>query len=363
VCDILGWAAVFYVAETRSLAPALSLRRSKKQMKRLLFSGGGSRCILFAQALVHLEKANLLHDVREYWGTSAGAFLAMMLAIGLSPTKIHPMILKTQFQKFRDMDVRNLFSFQTTWGLDDGASLIAELERVVSLLAPKDILLKDIPGLHIVLTDVTARETLVMSGITHPHIRAVDAVRASMSLPLFYRPYRDPHSGHWWNDGALRANFAWDLLPSDEEREQTLGLCFLQPDKEIASFLQYMFSMVHFDEQRKQATWLREWSHRILCFPPPPFPAWYSKIDGDDIAMLEETAATRTSEWLTAHTVAGGTGETRRLCGPPNTRPSSSHPAPEAESSGIPKSSASPLPECPSPQSSRPRPSYRRWSV
>ena len=349
-----------------ALKRSYSFLRPTKGMtlRRLLFSGGGSRCILFAQALVHLETAGLLKDVREYWGTSAGAFLATMLAIGLSPTTIHPMILSTKFHKFRDMDIRNLFSFQTSWGLDDGLSLTAELERVVSLLVPKDILLKDIPGLHVVVTDVTARETVVLSGLTHPHIRAVDAVRASMSLPLFYRPYRDPHSGHWWNDGALRANFAWDLLPSDAEREETLGFCFLQPDKDITSFVQYMISMIHFDEQRKQVTWLSRWKHRILCFPSPPFPAWYSKIDEEDVAMLEEMAATTTKEWMAILThSASETRETPPSSGPPNTRPSTSRPHSEAESSGSPKSSASRRPEYPSPPPSQSRPSCRRWSV
>jgi NTE family protein len=336
-------------------------------IRRLLFSGGGSRCILFAQALVHLETAGVLTDVREYWGTSAGAFLAMMLAIGLSPKKIHPMILTTQFHKFRDMDVRNLFAFQTAWGLDDGVSLTVELERVVSLMVSKDILMKDIPGLHIVITDVSARETLVLSSTSHPHVRAVDAVRASMSLPLFYRPYKDPHTGHWWNDGALRANFAWDLLPNDGEREQTLGLCFLQTDKEIASLLQYLFSMVHFDEQRKQLIWLERWKHRILCFSAPPFPAWYSKIDEEDIALLEEMAAAATTSWLLADgnsmRSSQETGETPPSSDPPNTRPLGSHPHSGVESSDTLKSSALLLPEYPSPQSSRSTPSYRRWSV
>jgi len=331
-------------------------------MKRLLFSGGGSRCILFANALVHLEAAGLLHDVREYWGTSAGAFLAMMLAVGLSPAKIQPLILTTQFQRFREMDLRNLFTFPTSWGLDDGASLLCELERVLGSLVSSDILLGDIPSLHIVVTDVTARETLVLSAATHPHVRAVDAVRASMSLPLFYRPYKDPHTGHWWNDGALRANFAWDLLPSDEEREQTLGLCFLQPDKEITSLSQYLFSMVHFDEQRKQTAWLRDWSHRILCFPPPPFPAWYSKIDEEDIALLKEMAATVTSAWLLTHSPSGTEG-IPPSSGLPRTPPLPSHPHSVTESSGIPKSSASLRPECPFPPPSQWTPSSRRWSV
>ena len=336
-------------------------------MKRLLFSGGGTRCILFAQALPLLEAAGHLKNIREYWGTSAGAFFALLLAVGATPTTVQPMIVSTRFQNFRDIDLHNLFAFQTAWGLDDGAALLGELERVLQTVGvSKDVLLRDVPGLHVVVADITTRETLVLSGKTHPHVRAADAVRASMSLPLFYRPYKDPHSGHWWVDGGLRANFAWDLLPSDEEREQTIGMCLVPYDvNRVDTLTQYMISMVHFDEPRKLNEWKERWQHRVLWFPPPPFPPWYFKIDAEDVALMQEIASTVATEWLARLPTrsASETGEIPPSSGPPNTRPSPPHPPSAAESSGSPISSASPRPECPSLQSSQSRPSYRRWSV
>jgi len=335
--------------------------RDKPQ--RLLFCGGGSRCIIFIQALVELEKEGFLTEIREYWGTSAGALVALLLAVGVSPVAIQPLVQGTQFHKFRDMDIQNLFSFQKTWGLDDGKSLTAELERVVSLLASPNLLLKDLPSLHIAVTDVTARETLILNGKTHPNIRAIDAVRASMSIPFLYRPYMDPESGHYWNDGALRANFAWDFLPSDEEREKSLGFCFLPSPVSHMTLEKYLFSMIHFDEPRKLARIKRDWSHRILWFVHPPFPAWYTRIDVEDIRMLNEAGHAVAHEWILTHTASVRTEESPPTSVAPRTPPLSCHPDSTAGSSGIPESSALLRQEYPSLPSSRSERLSRRWSV
>jgi len=332
--------------------------------KRLMFCGGGSRCIVYIQALAELEAAGLLTDVREYWGTSAGAYLAMILAIGASPSKIKPILLETKFHKFRDMDVRNLLSFQTTWGLDDGMSLLHELERIVGLLGRGEVYLRDVPTLHVVVTDLTLRETLVVSAKTHPNVRAIDAVRASMSLPFFYRPYKESLSGHLWIDGALRENFAWNMLPTDEEREQTLGFCFNQPATEPTTLLQYMFSMVHFDEPRKMIDWKKRWNHRILWFPIPPFPAWYSRIDSEDIEMLTESGKRVATEWLLSlDTAASRTAGIPPLSALPNNPPSENRLHFVTESSGILKSSALSPREYPSLPPLQSGLSSRRWSV
>ena len=343
-------------------------QKTQKPQKptRIMFCGGGSRCILFIQALVELEKVGYLTDVHEYWGTSAGALIALILSIGLGPTAIQPILQGTQFHKFRDMDIRNLLSFQTSWGLDNGTSLEKEIERLVSLLASSDILLKDVPSLHVVVTDVTARETLVVSGATHPHLRAVDAVRASMSLPFFYRPYKEPLSGHYWNDGALRANFAWDLLPSDEERNKTLGFCFIHTPVPSMTLERYLFSMIHFDEPRKLKKYADLWSHRILWFTHPPFPAWYTRIDVEDIRLLNAAGSKVALDWIQrflTQPLPSETQESPPWSAPPRTLPLLSHPDSAVGSSGIPESLALSRQEYPSPLSYRSERLSRRWSV
>jgi len=338
--------------------------------KRLVFCGGGTRCLIFVEALVELEKAGVLQDVTEYWGTSAGAFVALVMSLAKSPAKIKPVIETTNFTNFRDMDIVNLLNIANTWGLDSGKSLTAEISRVIEELVAGSSFytLSDVPALSVVVSDLNRRESLVLNGSTHPTTRIVDAVRASMGLPMFYCPYKDPESGGLWIDGALRANFAWNLLPSDADRRESLGFCITKSlSQGPTSLVDYMFSMVHFDEPAKHAAWKRDWPHNILWFPAPPFPAWYMKLVPEDFDLLWSSGKDVAVAWLsTAVNIMPTSGEEIAESRPPSCLPNIpllSHQALPTESSGIPLS-------CPSwpggsavPPTPGARQTFRRWSL
>lgn len=338
--------------------------------KRLVFCGGGTRCIIFVEALVELEKAGVLRDVTEYWGTSAGAFVAVVMAIAKSPFKLKPVIETTNFTNFRDMDIANLLNIANTWGLDSGKSLTTEIGRVLEELVAgsSSYTLSEVPSLSVVVSDLNRRETVILNGKTHPRLRVVDAVRASMGLPMFYCPYKDPESGNLWIDGALRANFAWNHLPSDAARRESLGFCITKPAKQAPeSLAEYMFSMVHFDEPAKHVQWKRDWPHNILWFPAPPFPAWYMKLNAEDFELLWSSGREVATLWLSTlgnimPTSVGETAETPSLCDRPNI-PLPTHPALLTESSGIPLS----CPLVPGGSAAPPTPGerqkFRRWSL
>ena len=335
--------------------------------KRLVFCGGGTRCLTFLQTLVDLENAGRLRHVNDYWGTSAGALIASLLAISKSPMKVKQTMFSADYTKFRDMDVGNLLSLGTTWGLDDGRSLTRELERMINELEPegKDKTMADLKTLHIVVSDLNLREMLVVDSTTFPTVRIVDAIRASMCLPFFFRPYVNPVNGHYWVDGALRANFPWMLLPNDEARRESLGFTF---DKSVVSapktLLEYIFSMVHFDEPKKFMSLKQSWSPNILFFDTPPFPPWFTNLKEEDFRLVETMGSSVAQKWLTA----GGSS-----C-PPETTETPLHSAPHCTPSSAPQHhrnetsdihSPSPLPSQDSspPQLLSKQPSSRRWSV
>ena len=261
---------------------------------RLVFCGGGTRCIVFVHTLIELEKQGRLKNVREYWGTSAGALIASLLAVSQSANRLNEIVREIDYTKFRDMDVTNLLSITTTWGLDDGKSLVREIERIFDRIEP-DARLKtmaDIPGLNIVISDLTIRKTVVCNATNYPHLRIVDAIRASMSLPIFFRPFVHPETGHYWVDGAVRANFPWMLLPNDEARRESLGFTFDKSvDTSPKTFMEYIFSMIHFDEPKKFHSLREHWASNILFFPVPPFPPWFMRLREDDFRMLETIGA------------------------------------------------------------------------
>lgn len=268
--------------------------------KRLVFAGGGTRCLVFLQSMVDLEARGIFRNVGEYWGTSAGALLASLFALSKSATTVQRLMKAADFTKFRDIDIGNLVNINSTWGLDDGRSLITQIESMFESIeeGAKSKCLRDVTGLHVVVSDLNDRESLVLHAGNYPNLRIVEAVRASMSLPIFLKPYIHTESGHYWVDGGVRHNFPWDLLPSDKARDEALGFAFNKSAGQLRTFNEYMFSMVHFDEPKKLKYFESRWKHHILWHAVPPFPAWFTNLRTDDYELIDRIGHDVASNWL-----------------------------------------------------------------
>ncbi len=282
--------------------------------KRLVFAGGGTRCLVFLSALKRLEQGGRLRDVTEWWGTSAGSLLASLLAITNSVDRVRDIMQQTNYEKFRDINLLNIVNFTSAWGMDDGISMVTEIERILELAAPggSKKTLGDVSGLRIVVADLNVYETIVCSKTSFPSLRVVDAIRASMSLPVMYRPFRAPN-GNLWVDGGLRAGFPWDCLAA-AERQDALGFAFERSWMSgPRTFTEYMFSMLHFEDPKQIIKLKREWQTHILWFPSPPFPAWYVRLKEDDYALLEMMGAKVAEDWFTRVQSLGETSQIPQL--------------------------------------------------
>jgi len=270
--------------------------------KRLVFTGGGTRCIVFVEALIVLEEAGVLERVSEYWGTSAGAFLAAIAAIADSMTVVRQCLYDTDYIKFRDIDVNNLLNINKSWGLDNGNSLMDEISRILEILRPgcSKFTMADVPSLTIVISDLSTQQLILCNAANYPRMPIVEAIRASMSLPLFFRPYIHKESGHIWVDGAVGANFPWNLLPTDTDRYESLGFTFEQGEiKTPVTFSEYMFSMVHFRGSKEKERLKEKYSKNIIWFPNLPFPSWFMRIQPADFEMLRQIGSEAARGWLT----------------------------------------------------------------
>lgn len=344
--------------------------KNRMHPARLVFCGGGTRCLVFLQTLVELERAQRLTHVKEYWGASAGALLASLLAISKSASNVKNVMFSADYMKFRNIDVSNILNINTTWGLDDGSSLVEEIERMFELMEPgsKTKTLADISGLNIVVADLNTHDTVVCNAESYPSLRVVDAIRASMSLPIMFRPYKHAETGHYWVDGGLRAHFPWDLLPDDAARAEALGFTFIRSwSGGPKTFTEYLFSMIHFDEPKKMQQQRKDWSNNILWYPSPPFPAWYVRLCKEDYTLIESYGQRMADEWLAKNvtfpvSLLNTTG-IQRMSVPQNILLQSDPGRLTSELSDIPIQTILPPQESSSPQSPRTQSYSRRWSV
>ncbi len=272
--------------------------------KRLVFSGGGTQCLAFLPTLLRLEKQNQLSQVHEWWGTSAGSLLASLLAITRSAHKVNDLMRQTDFTRFRDVNLMNIVDFKTAWGFDNGVSFQRELERVFDLAksGSSKMKLAEVENLHIPVCDITKHKTIICSSKTYPDLRIVDAVRASMSLPFFYVPFRNPENGNLWIDGGVNANFCWAYLPSDEARKESLGFAFERSwNNGPKTLSEYIFSILHFGEPEIMKSFKENWKRNIIWYASPPFPAWYMRIQKEEYDLLDQISDQAYRTWLTAY--------------------------------------------------------------
>ncbi len=151
----------------------------------LVLSSGSSRGMAHVGAIRALLENN--YQITSIAGTSMGAIIGGMYAAGK---------LNEIEQWCLSLDRRHILQLidfaPTNNSLVKGDKIVSELEAIIP-----NVRIEDLPiPLTIVATDVnTGKEVLFEKGLL------IDAIRASMSLPLFFRPIK--HEKNLLVDGGL----------------------------------------------------------------------------------------------------------------------------------------------------------------
>jgi NTE family protein len=195
----------------------------------LCLCGGGIKTIAHIGALKVLEEHKLLTDINEYLGVSAGAFLSFAFAIGYSIMEMIQIMEGLDFGEIRSVDPEKLLLFDEHLGIDDGSGLVKLFNSLLKIkgLSP-EVTFADLPSkkiLRIFATDLSIQKPREFSRHLTPQVKVTDALRASMSLPLYFTPVRDPVTGNTLTDGGIIGNYPMIYL-SDFEAQNAIGLTF-----------------------------------------------------------------------------------------------------------------------------------------
>src|SRR5688572_26513533 len=82
---------------SRAARPRGWPRRQPVRIENLVFEGGGVKGIAYAGALDVLEQRALMAGVRGVAGTSAGAYTAMLVAVGCPAKQIRELATATNY--------------------------------------------------------------------------------------------------------------------------------------------------------------------------------------------------------------------------------------------------------------------------
>jgi NTE family protein len=195
------------------------------QFRNLVFEGGGVKGIAYVGAMQVLARRGYLDHITRVGGTSAGAINALMFALGYDIGTQRSIIASADFKAFMDnsflfiRDMNRLWS-EYGWNKGDffaewiGGYIKSQLGNDRATFA--DLARAGRPDLFVIGTNLSTGFSEVFSRERHPDMPLAEAVRISMSIPLFYRAVRNGPREDVYVDGGVMLNYPVKLF--DRER-------------------------------------------------------------------------------------------------------------------------------------------------
>ncbi len=218
--------------------------------KRIVFTGGGLRSLSHYGVLEVLEKKGLLKAIKEYVGTSAGALIGYTMMLGYTIQEAQKTVVEFDWTVLQNAHPELVFDFFSQYGVDSGEQIEKFLKSLLRIkgyssdmtFGEWSTLNPSAPKLRCFACDMNTGEMKEFSTEKTPHISFAFALRASMSLPIYFVPMKDPDNGHFLVDGGLIQNFPMNYL-TEEEKETALGISFLyskQKEEKISDFTSFL---------------------------------------------------------------------------------------------------------------------------
>lgn len=196
------------------------------QFRNLIFEGGGVKGIAYAGAIKVLGEKNILKPIERIGGTSAGAITAALLAVGANWEDIREIVGGTNFRKFMDDSwglLRDVNRLINDYGWFKGDSFSKWMKKQLFGLSGKrnltfsdlETLRKQKPdtyrSLYVVGSNISLQVPEVYSFETTPDMEIWQAVRISMSIPLFFAAVREA-DGDILVDGGVTWNYPLNIF-------------------------------------------------------------------------------------------------------------------------------------------------------
>jgi NTE family protein len=208
---------------------------SQATVHNLVFEGAGIRGIAYSGAVKEFEQRNMLREIQRVGGTSSGAIIALLISIGYSSTEISSIVSNTPYQKFNDgrfFFVGGINRVNKYYGWYLGKNFQHWLGGVIKKKVGDENITfaqlrqKGYKDLYVTGTCLNKQSLVVFSYESYPDMKVKDAIRVSMSIPLYYEPVFLDASGkivdHPRNksgldvmlDGGFVANFPIKIFDS-----------------------------------------------------------------------------------------------------------------------------------------------------
>jgi len=224
---------------------------SRKKEYFAVFAGGGVRGTAYVGALKALSEQNI--TLTGYASSSVGAIIASLLAVGYNYDELSRMALGLNYQQFKDL----YLPARKDFGFFKGDGFYYWIKENIEnkfyhnkglACSTKPVTFSDLDkDLIIIATDVSNGIFKEFSRVKTPDVEIAYAVRASVSIPGFFKPVWE--NGKCLVDGDIINNFpVWkesnDILANTNSKILEFRLEGSEKPKKISNFLDYFSAII-----------------------------------------------------------------------------------------------------------------------
>ena len=197
----------------------------------------------------------------------------MCICVGLNLSDIRQVISKLDFGLIQDINPETALNFPDTFGMDTGANISKLIGAIMKAkgLSPS-ITFKELadkctgPNLRVFATNMNRCMAQEFSAAVSPDSEIRFAVQASMSIPIYFTPLKDPRSGDLFLDGGIMCASPLHYL-SYEEQIHTLAISFAdnhKPRARIETLGEFIFQLYYSFDYQASLELKRQWKANTI---------------------------------------------------------------------------------------------------
>lgn len=199
-----------------------------KPITHMVFGGNALRTLCLCGILRYIYFYNLDAFIRDVSGTSMGAFFALAFALKIPIEQLEQMIYKVCKDKnIATVSPSSFINIMDNYGVGCSLNYLIDIKQFIKDNYNQDDMTflelskKTGVNLYVSATNINNTKNTNFNVNNTPNISIIDAVAASMCVPLLSKPIII--DGYYYIDGYLTDNFPLEIF-KDIPREQILGV-------------------------------------------------------------------------------------------------------------------------------------------
>ncbi len=216
--------------------------------ENLVISGSYISTIIYIGALSVLEKKNILHNIKNYLGTSFSGIILLLLNLNYTVSEIvmiYKNLVSSNIFSVYKCDIINLVNNYGLFDSDNFDSIIKgylkdkQYNENITLKELYDITDK---SLNIVCMNLLNVEEELINYKTHPDMKVYEAIKISCSIPLLFSSVK--YKNLMYISGILNNNFPINYYENNVGN--TIGLTYINvQSSEINNILDLIVSVIY----------------------------------------------------------------------------------------------------------------------